>query len=119
MTVVAYAQGVAQIVRGTAKAPDAVGRLYVDLDSSVAALVSVNMPPLAGDRVYQVWLTDPDGIKVSGGIFRLDPERNGLVLVRAPRHFDAYVQVGVTDEPSGGSNSPTTDPVLLAKFTSP
>lgn len=119
MTVVAYAQGAARVVRGTSKAPNAVGRLYLDLDSPVAALVSVNMPPLAEDRVYQVWLTDSEGSKVSGGSFRLDPEGNGLILLRAPRHFDAYIQVGVTDEPAGGSSSPTTEPVLLAKFASP
>jgi anti-sigma-K factor RskA len=119
MTVVAYAQGTAQIVRGTEKAPEAVGRLYLDLDSSVAALVTVNMPSLGDGRVYQVWLTQADGIKTSGGLFRLDAEGNGWILVRAPRHLNAYVQVGVTDEPSGGSMAPTSTPVLLAELTPP
>jgi anti-sigma factor RsiW len=119
MTVVAYAQGTAQIVRGTDKAPEAVGRLYVDLDSSVAALVTVNMPSLGVDRVYQVWLTQADGTKTSGGSFRLDAEGNGWILVRAPHHLNAYVQVGVTDEPSSGSQAPTTTPVLLADLNPP
>jgi anti-sigma-K factor RskA len=119
MTVVAYAQGAAQVVRGTAKAPDAVGRLYLDPDSSVAALVTVDLPPLAGDRAYQVWLTEADGTKVSGGLFQLDAEGNGWILVHAQRHLNAYVQVGVTDEPTGGSDNPTTMPVLLAKLASP
>jgi anti-sigma-K factor RskA len=119
MTVVAYAQGAVQIVRGTTKAPNAVGRLYMDPDSSVAALVTVNMPPLAGNRVYQVWLTDSQGSKVSGGLFQLDSEGNGWLLVRARSNLASYIQVGVTDEPTGGSNAPTTPPVLLAKFASP
>jgi anti-sigma-K factor RskA len=119
MTVVAYAQGTVQIVQGTNKAPDAVGRLYFDPDSPVAALVAVNMPPLGSNRIYEVWLTTADGSKASGGLFRTDSEGNGWILVRARQHLGSYVQVGVTDEPAGGSDAPTTSPVLLAKFTSP
>lgn len=117
MTVVAYAQGSAKIVRGTDKAPEAVGRLYLDFDSSVAALVTVNMPVLAEERVYQVWLTGPDGAKTSGGILKLDSEGNGWMLVRAPHRLSEYVQVGVSEEPAGGSLAPTNKPVLLASLT--
>ncbi len=119
VTAMAYAQGSALLVHGTDLAPDAVGRFYRDPDSSVAALVTVNMPPLAQDRVYQVWLTEPGGTKISGGVFRIDGEGNGWLLVRAPRHLDAYMQLGITTEPTGGSQAPTTKPVLLAKFTAP
>jgi anti-sigma-K factor RskA len=117
LTAMAYAQGSAQIVHGTELAPDAVGRFYREPDSSVAALVTVNMPPLAEGRVYQVWLTESDGTKFSAGVFHPDSEGNGWLLVRAPRHLDAYVQVGITTEPTGGSKAPTTKPVLLARFT--
>lgn len=118
LTVLAYQQGTAQIVRGTDRAPSAVGRLYLDLDSGVAALVTVNMPSIANDRVYQVWLTTPEGLKSSGGIFQTDSSGNGLLLVRAPQRLSTYVQVGVTVEPAGGSSAPTTEPVLLAKLPS-
>lgn len=118
MTVLAYEQGTAQVVRGTSQAPDSVGRLYLDTDSTVAALVTVNMPPLPGNRVYQVWLTSADGHKASGGVFQIDAEGNGLLLVRAPQRLNNYVQVGVTAEPAGGSSAPTAEPVLLARFSS-
>lgn len=117
LTVLAYEQGTAQIVRGTNQAPDAVGRLYLDIDSSVAALVTVNMPPLPANRVYQVWLTAADGHKASGGVFQVDPEGNGLLLVRAPQSLNNYAQVGVTPEPAGGSSAPTAQPVLLAQLS--
>jgi anti-sigma-K factor RskA len=117
LTAMAYAQGSAQIVHGTELAPNAVGRFYKEPDSSIAALVTVNMPPLAEGRVYQVWLTEPDGTKISGGVFHPNGEGNGWLLVRAPRRLDAYVQVGITTEPTGGSKAPTTKPVLLATFT--
>lgn len=117
VTAMAYAQGSALMIHGTDLAPDAVGRFYRDPDSSVAALVTVNMPPLAKDQVYQVWLTEPGGTRISGGVLRIDGEGNGWLLVRAPRHLDAYIQLGVTTEPTGGSKAPTTKPVLLAKFS--
>lgn len=118
LTVNAYEQGPAQDVHGTEKAPGAEGKLYLDVDSKVAVLVAVNMPDLSEDRVYQVWLTTGDGREVGGGVLKVDAEGNGLVLLRAPQRLDAYVRVAVTDEPAGGSNAPTTEPVLLAELTS-
>ncbi len=117
MTVIAYTQGNALTIRGTALASQAVGRLYVDPDASVAALVTVNLPPLSPDKVYQVWLTDANGQKMSGGTFTVDQTGNGWLLVRAPQHLDAYTQVVVTTEPRGGSLAPTTPPLLSATLS--
>ncbi len=119
MTVLAYAQGNALVIRGTDLAPQAVGRLYADRDAMVAALVTVDLPPLRSDQAYQVWLTEPDGHTASGGLFTVDNQGNGWLLVRAPQKMDAYVQVGVTVEPRGGSAAPTTGQVLAAKLASP
>ncbi|MGE5140067.1 MAG: anti-sigma factor domain-containing protein [Rudaea sp.] len=114
MTVIAYAQGQAVTVRGTSAAPGATGRLYADPDSQTAALITTNMPPVPADRVYQLWLTEPNGKKISGGLFTADAEGTGYLLIRTPQQLSAYSLVGVTVEPRGGSPGPTTKPVLQA-----
>jgi anti-sigma-K factor RskA len=119
MTFIAYAQGNSLTVLGTSLAPEADGRLYFDPDANVAALITVNLPMLDDSHVYQVWLTEPNGKKISGGTFRVDRGGNGWLLVRAPQQLQAYAQVGVTPEPRGGSLAPTAKPVLLAQLTAP
>lgn len=117
MTVIAYAQGSALTVRGTDLAPNATGRLYVDPDSNVAALVTVNMPRLAEGRVYQVWLTDREGHEVNVGTIRVEHDGDAYLLVRAPSALSSYVHVGVTSEPSGGATSRTGKWLLQAMLT--
>ncbi len=119
MTLIAYAQGNALTIRGTSAAPLAVGKLYADSDSSVAALVTVNLPPPNPGKVYQAWLTSADGRQVSGGTFSVNGEGDGWLLVRAPQQLGSYKQVSVTVEPGGGSSSPTTEPLLTAELTAP
>ncbi len=113
-TMLAYAQGTALSVHGTQVAPQADGRLYLDPDANVAALVTVELPPLDRGQAYQVWLTEPNGRQVSGGTFTVDTTGNGWLLIRAPQHLDQYTTVQVTTEPLGGSSTPTTRPVLAA-----
>lgn len=116
MAVLAYAQGNVIQIRGTETAPAATGRLYADPDTQTAALITTNMPPLASDRVYQLWLTEPTGTKISGGLFSINSDGTGFLLIRTPQLLASYSQVGVTIEPRGGSPAPTTKPVLLAKL---
>ncbi len=87
-TMLAYAQGTALTVHGTETAPQADGRLYLDPDANVAALVTVGMPPLARGQAYQVWLTESNGHPVSGGTFTVDSTGDGWLLIRAPQHLD-------------------------------
>ncbi len=117
MTFIAYAQGNALVIHGTERAPGATGRLYIDPDTTIAELVTINMPTLDTEHVYQVWLTEPNGRKTSGGTFRVDSSGSGWLWVHAPQQLSAYTQVGVTVEPRSGSAAPTTEAVLLAEIT--
>ncbi len=113
-TMLAYAQGTPLSLHGTGAAPQADGKLYLDPDANVAALISVQMPMLSGGHVYQVWLSEASGHLVSGGTFTVDNSGNGWLLIRAPQHLDQYTGVEVTVEPNGGSGAPTTKPVLAS-----
>ncbi|MGE5138095.1 MAG: anti-sigma factor domain-containing protein [Rudaea sp.] len=114
VTVLAYAEGSALSVRGTALAPQAEGKLYVDRDSNVAALITVQLPPLKPGQIYQLWLTQAGGQYKSGGTFTVDSSGDGWLLVRAPSRLGEYARVEITVEPSGGSAAPTTQPLLSA-----
>jgi len=116
MTFLAYASGNVQVVHGTTLAPQATGRLYADPDENTAELVTINMPALDPGHVYQVWLTESNGQKISGGTFGVDAGGSGWLWVRAPQQLKTYREVGITTEPRGGSPGPTTGPVLHASI---
>jgi len=93
------------------------GSLLLDNDRNIAALIVWNMPQLQGSQTYQVWLIDPQGVRVSAGIF--NPQNSQAYttqVIFADRGFSNYVGIGVTVEPAGGSNQPTGNRVLKVDF---
>jgi anti-sigma-K factor RskA len=72
-----------------------------------------NLPSLAVDRVYQLWLVPPQGDPISAGIF--EPDRKGnasIVLPTLPKGIQAKA-FAVTIEPEGGVPKPTGPKVLV------
>lgn len=69
-----------------------------------------NLPPLAGGRVYQVWLIGADGVHSAGLVQADGPHRTLPVLADLTPGID---RVGITAEPPGGSPSPTTPAVAM------
>jgi anti-sigma-K factor RskA len=64
----------------------------------------------AGDkRTYQVWLLGPGSAVTSMGTFDSDGKENTTKLFEGPGDATA---LAVTEEPAGGSERPTTKPVL-------
>jgi hypothetical protein len=86
------------------------GHFWAAPGGQVACLVIQGLPPLAADRVYQVWLRHGNE-RISGGVFEAR-NGNGWVLVRSSEALDNYDSVGITVEPRGGSDAPTGPPVL-------
>lgn len=85
---------------------------YVDPQRDRALLTAQNLPSLASDQRYQVWLFTETGERVSGGSFV--PEMDGTVAlaVDTAEPLSTYWAVGVSTEPAGGSDAPTS-PLLL------
>ncbi|MGH3544818.1 MAG: anti-sigma factor [Mycobacteriales bacterium] len=73
--------------------------------ASVAVMSRLAEPPPG--HVYQLWLIGPHNVR-SAGI-----SSSGSAQQLVPRLEDATT-IGLTIEPSGGSEQPTTDPVLVA-----
>ena len=69
------------------------------------------MPPLADDEVYEVWVQRA-GVMEPRSTFVLNSD--GTAEAAVPGPFDGANAVFVTREPRGGSRQPTTDPLLQA-----
>ncbi|WP_433256334.1 anti-sigma factor [Streptosporangium sp. CA-135522] len=69
------------------------------------------LPPLPASQVYELWLMGPDGARPAG---LLERGAGGVTLpiMATPLRGDA--RVGLTVEPAGGSDQPTTTPIMVA-----
>jgi anti-sigma-K factor RskA len=103
------------------EAPDAVTQVLVgELGESLLVTYSVEqdavvvegqgVPTLGDDRTYQLWLVADDAA-TSAGLFR--PDADGVVLERLDGVDPTGFVLGVTEEPAGGSESPTL-PILAS-----
>jgi anti-sigma-K factor RskA len=103
------------------EAPDAVTQVLVgELGESLLVTYSVEqdavvvegqgVPTIGDDRTYQLWLVADDAAS-SAGLFR--PDSDGVVLERLDGVDPTGFVLGVTEEPAGGSESPTL-PILAS-----
>jgi len=96
---------------------DLTGSFLLDSDRNIAALIVWNMPQLSKDQTYQVWLIDPQGGRVSAGVFSPQTsEAYTTQVITGDKGFSNYVGIGVTVEPAGGSDQPTGERVLKVDF---
>lgn len=72
-------------------------------------LVAENMPSVPEDRTLQVWVIHDD-VPQPSGLF--EPSGN-MAATPVTHPLEEGDTVAVTVEPAGGSDQPTTDPVLL------
>lgn len=76
-------------------------------------LVAEDLPPLPRDRTYQIWALDTAGNPESIGLFRSD---GGQAAAAIEDSLEGVDTVAVTAEPAGGSEAPTSDPVLAVEL---
>jgi anti-sigma-K factor RskA len=96
-----------------ADAPNIAGSMLVDKEKRVAVLVLWNLPPVEAGQTYQVWLIDSAGERISGGLFKPEPDqRYTTTTIWSPQSFEQYEAIGVTVEPEGGSEGPTGPRIL-------
>ena len=93
------------------------GSVLIDRERNTIALVMWRLPELSQDKTYQVWLIEPDGHRVSAGLFRPQPDASYITQpVFAKQNISNFVGVGVTVEPAGGSDQPTGPRVFKVDF---
>ncbi|MGW1540076.1 anti-sigma factor [Streptomyces sp. NPDC002309] len=77
-----------------------------------AVFVASGMAEPPRDKVYQLWFDDGGRMRSAG---LMDPGRTGqAVLMRGP--VDGAAGVGITVEPTGGSEQPTSEPIAVLEM---
>lgn len=106
-----YPTTVSVVVEGA----QAYGTFLYEPNFPVSVLYAWGLDRLGTDSTYQVWLIEPGGGRVSGGLFQVGEDARFVrLLVRAPENISNYSAIGVTVEPAGGSAGPTGPKVLGA-----
>jgi len=100
-------------LQGSGRAEQAQGEL-VRLGEDRAMLVATNLPELPEGKTYEMWSID-DGEPVSCGLFEAG---GGMTIKPIDQTMPGAEQFAVTVEPEGGSEQPTTDPIMQADLTS-
>ncbi|WP_432082284.1 anti-sigma factor domain-containing protein [Streptomyces sp. WAC 04229] len=72
-----------------------------------AAFVASDLPPLTGDRIYELWYEEAGAFRPAG----LLAGTGGRLAHVLEGPLQGATAVGITVEPEGGSPQPTTDPL--------
>jgi anti-sigma-K factor RskA len=91
------------------------GEMYMYPGEQSAVVIFSGLPTLDPGQVYQFWLAD-GATQVAGGTFAVDENGLARILVEAPREVNAFSEVMVTVEPSGGSPTPSDEVVLAGSL---
>ncbi|MFJ3584960.1 anti-sigma factor domain-containing protein [Streptomyces sp. NPDC090127] len=82
--------------------------IVVSRDQARAAFTARDLPDLPSDKVYELWYAAEAGDLRPAGLLDSAGDRAARVL-EGP--LGNAVAVGITVEPAGGSNQPTTEPL--------
>jgi anti-sigma-K factor RskA len=93
------------------------GSVLLDRERNTAALVIWHLPELSEEQTYQAWLIEPDGHRVSAGVFRPQPDMSYTTQpIYAKDDVSGFIGIGVTIEPAGGSEQPTGPRIFIVEF---
>ncbi len=84
----------------------------VILKNQRAVLMAEDMPPVAEDKTFEIWVMENDVPKPSG----LFEPNEGPVAVALKNPVEGADAIAISVEPKGGSSQPTTDPMLTARL---
>ena len=105
--------GYMQVIRleGMGSAAEANGYVMVFREQRHGSLAVTHAPVLGADEQYQIWLVE-DGVRVSGGVFDVNADGYGNLMVSADMPLGEFDSFGITVEPRGGSDAPTGEKVM-------
>jgi anti-sigma-K factor RskA len=93
------------------------GSVLVDSERDTVALVMWHLPQLSEDQIYQAWLIEPGGHRVSAGTFLPQGDESYTTkAVYSKQDLSNYIGIGVTVEPAGGSEQPTGQRIFKVDF---
>jgi anti-sigma-K factor RskA len=97
---------------GTVEFERGSGAFIIAPDERQGVLWVQNLAVLDETNAYQLWLSRGEDQRISGLVFQPQAAETWQ-LIDLPIDFPDYVGFGVTIEPAGGSDEPTSSPVFL------
>ena len=99
------------VLAGLPDAPQAIGHTFVNPDQHRALFNAYRLPQAPAGKTYQLWFI-ADGKPVSAGIFDVDAQGHGSLVVEGVAPLGSIQAWAVTVEPAGGVPQPTGAMVL-------
>lgn len=97
-----------EVVRATESGSSGTVVMARSLDTAV--VLADGMEPAPDDHTYQLWYVEGGTMRSAGLLGTTDEGRLGPFTASG---LDTASALGITVEPAGGSEQPTTDPVML------
>ena len=91
------------------------GRVFLSRNGGVVFAGS-QLPQLASDKTFQLWLIPATGAPRSAGLFRANAQGGFVNVVPGPLNLAQIQAVAVSVEPRQGSPAPTTTPILVVSI---
>ena len=91
------------------------GRVFLSRNGGVVFAGS-QLPRLASDKTFQLWLIPANGAPRSAGLFRANAQGGFVNVVPGPLNLTQIQAVAVSVEPRQGSPAPTTTPILVVSI---
>lgn len=88
------------------------GRVFVNRNRGLI-FVGTQLPQLAKNRTFQLWLIPTSGAPESAGVFQSSAAGDSVDVQTTPIDTTRIRAVAVSVEPQGGSLAPTTTPILV------
>ena len=88
------------------------GRVFVNPQRGLV-FVGSQLPQLADDRTFELWLIPGQGAPEPAGLFRPNAAGNYVNVRTTPVDTSRIQAVAVSVEPRAGSAAPTTTPILI------
>jgi anti-sigma-K factor RskA len=88
------------------------GRVLVSRTGGLV-FVGSQLPPLSGDKSFELWLIPAKGAPQAAGVFRPNPSGESVHISPVPVDALNTAAVAVSIEPRQGSSAPTTKPILV------
>ncbi len=92
------------------------GRVFVNSNRGLI-FVGADLPQLATNRTFQLWLIPAKGAPEAAGVFRSNADGDSVNVRITPIDTTRIHAVAVSVEPQGGSPAPTTTPILIVPLS--
>lgn len=88
------------------------GRVFLDREGGLV-FVGAQLPELAHDRTFELWLVPRNGAPQPAGLFHPNAAGDSVNISPVQVNPAETKAVAVSIEPQGGSAAPTTTPILV------